>query len=897
MVDGPLASQAAVQGRDAVEVGAAHSGVYVPLADALRQRGRFSGRGALRPRGRRPIIPTNSHRSLMTRSLSLLLTALVVAGCSSGAQVATPADTAADTTDAFAKAVEKSARMDGLFTVYQDTTSGSLMMAIAADQFDRDFIYFTHVVDGVPRGGQFRGQYRDNSVFTIRRRFDKVEFVQENTSFYFDSTNAVSRAAAANISPAVLAVEDVVAEDSAGVVLIKADALFLTEALAAIKPARAPGTPPTAFGLGNLDASKTALVEVRNYPGNTDAVVRYVYANPTPLNGGGPEVTDARSIAVTVQHSLIAMPDTDFEPLFEDPRVGYFSTQVTDLTSASVTPYRDLVHRWDLRAGGEPLVWWIENTTPVEYRDTIRDAALRWNEAFEAAGLPGIVEVRVQPDDADWDAADLRYNVLRWTSSPTPPFGGYGPSFVNPRTGQILGADVMLEYTFLRNRMTYAELFETAGLYLRQSEEDHDTAGLCSVGMRLHGQTLMGVAALRALGHGEHAVETLVEQGIYYLVLHEIGHTIGLNHNMKASQMLTYEETTDWDLTMERGLTGSVMDYPAVNVAAPGESQGAYYTTRPGPYDLWAVTFAYADLSDAERAALVERSTDHALAFGNDADDMRSPGKAIDPRVNVGDMSSDALLYGERRLDLVEATFDGLVERYSQPGESYQDLLQAYLILTGEISNQMSVASRYIGGVYVDRAMAGQPGATQPFTPVPEATQRRAMDLLTRGLFAPDAFDAADGAYAYLARQRRGFDFFGAPEDPRLHARALGIQRGVLAHLVHPNTVQRITDARLYGNAYTLAEMMADLTAAVFDADQDGDVNTFRQNLQVEYVTALTKMVADENNQYDYVGRSQGLAQLRAVDRRLERRRGNAETVAHREHLRFLIERALDTRD
>jgi len=122
-------------------------------------------------------------------------------------------------------------------------------------------------------------------------------------------------------------------------------------------------------------------------------------------------------------------------------RIGYFTDQVTDLTSPSPTPYRDLIHRWDLVKKDknavlsepvEPIVWWIENTTPRQLRDTIRNAALAWNEAFEAAGFKNALVVKEQPDDADWDAGDIRYNVLRWTSSPNPPFGGYGPSFVNP---------------------------------------------------------------------------------------------------------------------------------------------------------------------------------------------------------------------------------------------------------------------------------------------------------------------------------------------------------------------------------------------------------------------------------------------------------------------------------
>ena len=150
------------------------------------------------------------------------------------------------------------------------------------------------------------------------------------------------------------------------------------------------------------------------------------------------------------------MPQNQYQPRFEDVRVGDFTTQVSDMTTPDdVTPYRDLIHRWNLVKKNpdqgiseptEPIVWWIENTTPLEFRDAIKEGVLAWNRAFAHAGFHNAVQVKIQPDDAAWDAGDIRYNVLRWTSSPNPPFGGYGPSFVNPKTGQILGADIMLEY-------------------------------------------------------------------------------------------------------------------------------------------------------------------------------------------------------------------------------------------------------------------------------------------------------------------------------------------------------------------------------------------------------------------------------------------------------------------
>ncbi len=846
----------------------------------------------------------------MKRLLLPLVCLLVFAGCTGSRSAMAPTDSSEKKEDdkKYAEAIKSAEAIEGLFTVYRDTTSGALQMVIEAGQFDQEFIYFTHVADGVPVGGHFRGQFRDNSVFSVRRRFNKVEFVEENTAFYFDEASALARAADANISPAVLAVEEIVAEDdSTGRVLIEADDLFLSEAFALVKPPSFPGQPPTAFKLGNLSKDKTAIIAVNNYPANTDVLVRYVYDNPAPLNGGGAAVTDARAVSVTLQHSLIAMPENDFEPRLDDPRVGYFTHQVTDLTSTSATPYRDLVRRWhfekqDPEAAvsdpAEPLVWWIENTTPVEYRAVIRDATLRWNEAFEAAGISNALQVNIQPDDADWSAGDLRYNVLRWTSSPTPPFGGYGPSFSNPRTGQMIGSDIMLEYVFLKNRIAQDRLFETAALFLDAASEleaaGHADPHVCSLGLRLQAETLFGMQTLQAQGASEGEMATLVEQSLYYLVLHEVGHTLGLNHNMKASQMLTPEQTTDWNLTMERGLLGSVMDYPALNLAPPGESQGAYAAVRPGPYDVWAIQFGYGDFDEAGREALLARSTEPALAFGNDADDMRAPGKAIDPRVMIGDLSSDALTYSEGRLDLVDAVMDDLVERYDEPGESYQELRNAYMILTGQAAGAASVASRYIGGIYVDRAVVGQPGATQPFTPVPRAEQKRAMDLLTRRLFAPDAFAMPDGLYNRLAMQRRGFGFFSQSEDPKIHERYLNAQRSILAHLLHPVTMQRISDATLYGSEYPLSEMMADLTTAVFDADADADVNTFRQNAQIEYISRLAEIVEDEKDRYDYLSQSQALAQLRRVESMLEAKRGgNDETQAHTGHVLLVIEQTL----
>jgi hypothetical protein len=809
-------------------------------------------------------------------------------------------------------AVTRSSRKhDGLFTLYQDTTNGSVHLALKKDQIGKEYIYFMHTVDGPVAAGHFRGQFRDNNVFSVRRSFNKIEFVVENTGFYFDPNNAIARAANANISPAVIAVQEIVAEDTAnGLILIKADDIFLTEALAQVKPTPNPNARPGSFfALGNLSRPKTKFAALKNYPANTDVIVDYVYENPAPLMGGGREVTDPRNVMVRVQHTLIEVPQNDYRPRFDDARVGYFTQQVNNMTSAAAAPFRDVINRWHLVKKDpsaavsepvEPIVFWIENTTPIEFRDVIRDATLAWNESFEAAGFRNAVQVKVQPDDAEWDAGDIRYNVLRWTSSPQPPFGGYGPSFVNPRTGQILGADIMLEYVFVTNRLRQDRLFGTAALSL-ETLEDHLEAGhdpaKCSAGHHLHQTTLFGLAALRTDDASEVDVTEYISQSLYYLVLHEVGHTLGLNHNMKASQMLSPAQLHDSELTRRIGLVGSVMDYPSVNLAPRGTPQGEYFITRVGPYDTWAIRFGYdPSLEGAARDAHLALSTRPEHAFGNDADDMRSPGSGMDPRVMINDMSSDVITYSTQRFERVNQTMRGLRQRYTTPGDSYHELRTAYLILTGEYSSAASAVSRYVGGVHVDRSVAGQPGAQQPFTPVSAREQKRAMGTLSRHLFAPDAFEAPAELLPYLAMQRRGFSHFGQAEDPKVHERALNIQRNVLNHLLHPRVLTRMVDTRLYGNDYSVAEMMNDLTDAIFAADARGNVNTFRQNVQLEYVGRLATIATAQATPYDNFARSAALQNLRRVERMLAGKGGgNAETSAHTAHVLFQIRKALDT--
>ncbi|HLT52591.1 MAG TPA: zinc-dependent metalloprotease, partial [Flavobacteriaceae bacterium] len=659
-----------------------------------------------------------------------------------------------------------------------------------------------------------------------------------------------------------------------------------------------------AFSLGNLDKDKTKIADIRNYPENTDVLTEFVYSQPSVLNNGSAAVEDGRNVSIKLYQSFIAMPENDYEIRYDDPRVGYFMTQVEDQTSTNSIPYKDMIHRWNLVKKDpnatisdpvEPITWWIENSTPHEWRDIIKEGVLEWNKAFEKAGFSNAMAVEVQSDTATWDAGDIRYNVLRWTSSPNPPFGGYGPSFVNPRTGQIMGADIMLEYVHFTNRVFYDKLYDLSAHQAAFTGEAENMPEMyCSLGHLMHESNMFGQAFLEAANASDLEMARMKKEAMKALIMHEVGHTLGLNHNMKASQVYSVEQLADATYMNGKCLTGSVMDYAAINLTRDRSKQGHYYDMSVGPYDVWAIQFGYTPFSTAaERETLLDLSTRPELTFGNDADDMRSPGKAIDPRVMVGDLSSDAIQYSINTYELTNDMMGSLKLKFVNKGESYQELRRAYYLLSGQRANAGTVISRYIGGVYVERPMVGQEGAKQPYTPVSLEDQKRAMNALSKYVFAPNAFEVPNELYNYLAMQRRGFNFFSAGEDPKIHDQVLSYQRGVLSHLLHPNTLQRITDSELYGNAYKLSTFMADLNDAIFKADIYGSVNSFRQNLQVEYTNALIAMlVGNQENRYDNNSKAMALYNLNKI-KAMTAPSGDIATRAHKQLLKTLVENAL----
>ena len=818
------------------------------------------------------------------------------------------ADTAKAKKPTVAGKTKSSKKIPGLFVLYQDTVSGTLRLYVSKPQLGKDFIYQSFSMGGPPELFLNQNMIRENWLFTIRKAYDKISFFRQNTSFYYDPANAISKAANVDVSDAIFYSEKIEAEDADGY-LIKVDDLFISEKLDPIKPFVPPSLPPGAvFNLGSLKSAKSYYTKIRSFPKNTDITVSLAYENASPVNFGGKDITDARYVQVKLQHSFIEAPDNNYKVRFDDPRVGYFSQEVDDMTAMQVPNYRDVIHRWylvkkdptaTLSDPVEPITWWIENTTPVEIRSTIMEAGLKWNEAFEKAGFSNAVVMKQMPDTASWDPSDIRYNVIRWVSSDL----GYaiGPSFVDPRTGQILGADITIDYSFLPGASFDEGLYESFNSQLDGDNYVNSYLAkhkFCSIGQGLRSVQASALTMAEAFDAAPEALSELKTQFLSFLILHEMGHTMGLNHNMKASNMLSPKEINNKEITRKLGMSGSVMDYPVVNFAGDKTKQGDYYTAKTGPYDWWAIEFGYSVFpADKEKEALNKiliRSNEPNLIFGNDAD-ITLPGRGIDPRVMVWDMTNDMVTYSEERFKTVNNAMAHLKEKFIKEGRSYEDFRARYYTLNGQRVGMVRGLSTQIGGVYIDRSFPEQKSDNLPLTAVPASYQKSAMKVLAKYIFSPNAFDADKALYPYLQRQRRGFNFFSTTEDPKILSSVSGLQNIAFNFVLHPVTLSRSSNTTLYGNTYSNAEVMSDLVSACFNEDIRTSVNAFRQDLQSELVGRLIG-IANATKDYEPAAKAAAYYSLKNIRSLLtSAAAGDIQTKAHRSNLVYQIDKGLST--
>ena len=777
-------------------------------------------------------------------------------------------------------------RIDGFLTLFRDNETNKIFLKIDENQLGKEFIYFAHALNGLTTTGKFTGGYVDNGIFKIEKDFENLRFIRVLTNYSFDEESPLSKSKGSNVSDSTFHVASIMGKNiDESEFLIDITNLLISEDLTPIKPISSPDDyHSSTFGWGMVSPLKSRVTKLYNYEKNTDFEVEYVIESQPSYEYDAEDTADVRNVNIKMRYSFIEIPKNDFQPRLVNQSVGYFSDRITDLTSKDATPYGDLISKWNLKKKypskkisepEEPITFWIENTTPIELREYIKEGVLAWNIAFLEAGFKDAIVVKIQPDDATWDAGDIRYNVLRWTSSPQPMFGGYGPRFTNPRTGQIIGADIMLEWVYLTNRLTIDDIFS--------KHENHE---MCySAAFKQEDMMLANIAVLDE--------EKIIEQSIKSLALHEVGHTLGLNHNFKASFLHNNDDIHNPEITSKVGITSSVMEYAPINLAPLGKEQGDYYDVVPGPYDIWAIRYGYTPNLDQEQLNnIIKESIKPELMFANDSESMGYPGYGVDPRAMTNDLSNDPIRYSINRINLLNHVQENLPEKLKNNVNSWEEYRNAHAVLMRSYDRALNIISRYVGGIYVERSNPQNKSTKDPYTPVPYSYQKKAMAALTEHAFSTEAFPINPKLLRLVQVERRDQDLWGEQEDPQIHKLILSMQTRVLNHLLNAKTLYRLSDTGLYGNAYSVDEMIGDLTKAIFSGDPKNQVSTIRRNLQVNYVRRLIEIMSQDY--YDELSTTAVYKSLRDIQKISRKSSLHSPTKSHRKYLNWIISSALD---
>jgi len=785
-----------------------------------------------------------------------------------GSAPATPPTPA--TLRSFADVSRDATEATGLFRLWQK--DDKVWLEIEPGQFDQPYFFSTNLDQGLGENDFYSGSMSGSQsrrfggplIVTFRKIGTNVQLIAKNVKYTAQAGTPEARAVADGFSDSLLASAAIASQPhpERKSVLVEANALFLTDL-----PGAATRLEQTYRQSYAFDARNSFFGNIRSTPTFISLNVTAHYALSrvaTPAAGQHftelpSTVPDIRSLFLGFHYSLAKLPDVPMRPRLADNRIGYFATERWDFTTDDrrIPIYR-YVNRWRLVKSDtsaavseprEPIVYWIDRTVPEKYRGAIRDGVLEWNKAFERIGVKNAIRVEIQPDNADFNTSDIRHASIRWMTNARSSFNAIGPSVVDPRTGEILDADIGIDGSSVRAARSYGA--ET--IPLRPSLASRADAPYCTYDIESAEHAGFAMALLEARGEmmldGPEA-EAFILARLKATTMHEVGHTLGLTHNFRASTVYTETQLADPEFTRRNGIAGSVMEYNAVNLALPGEKQREYHMSTLGPYDYWAIEFGYRELAPeqemAELTRIAERSSEPSLAFMAD-DTLFYSG--LDPLANTFDLGTDPLVYADRQLKLALELWQLTESRPMRPDESYALLRRNFSRGLFEVQQSAAYAVKYIGGLTLRTDHAGSGRA--PLEPVPADKQRVALKLLAGTIFAADSFKFPPSFLRRLAISDSDIDdardLGGTVPtvDLAVDQQVLVLHRAVLAPLMGADVAQRLLNNELKvsapGQALRLAELYATLHAAIFSELKTGqDIPLVRRNLQRDYVARVS---------------------------------------------------------
>ena len=780
---------------------------------------------------------------------------------------ATPAATPAPGQPrAFADVIKDATETPGFFRVWQK--DDKVWLEIAPEQFDLPFRFQMNHARGIGEARVYGGMMGPSHIARLRKVGPNVQLIAANTQYTAKAGTPMAAAVREGFSESMLGSAAIASQPhpERKSVLVELNALLLTDL---------PAASYFAWGVHqrgyNFDARNSSIERVHAADDGVSALVLAHYSNPKatlpPSPAAGPAANpyppfdtlpDRRSLFLGIHYSFTRLAEP-MRSRAADPRIGHFVEEVWDYSDdRSRTARVNFVQRWRLEKKDpsaalsepvQPIVYWIDRNVPEQYRGAVREGILEWNKAFERIGFKDAIRVEIQPADAAWSTSDGRHPAVRWFAGVDVGFA-IGPTATDGRTGEILDAAVAIPELWARgDRRLVREDLNTASAW-PAFDATKRALGLdpraCTFATDALAEVEFGLDLLVARGEmapdGPDA-EAFVLASLKEVTMHEVGHTLGLRHNFRASTVYPLDRLSDPEFTRANGLAGSVMDYQPVNLAPHGERQGQYHQSTLGPYDYWAIEYAYAPLEPATEAQDLARiaargATDPLLAFSSDQESAAG----IDPAASVFDFGDDPLAYLALRLKLSRELWARLATRQLEPGQPYDALRRGFDSGLRQAARAAQLATKYVGGVTYVRDFAGS--GRNPLTPVPPERQRAALALLSEAVFSADSF-----RFPPEFLQRMGVDYLqsdgaGVNPDFSLSARVQSLQAGALGQLMSDTVAARLLESEAKVDAgrqaFRLSELYAALRGAIWSELKTGqDIPLIRRNLQREHVNRV----------------------------------------------------------
>jgi hypothetical protein len=768
---------------------------------------------------------------------------------------------------------------NGLFKMWYNDQR--LLILIKSSDLDKEFIVVTSIAKGISRndviGGMYLG-FDDDVIWVFKKVGDNLHVVRRNVRFLANPGTPEADAVSMAYSDSVLYSLPIVT-DADGGHLVDFTRAFMNDDQMIGRSIGAPG-PPFHFV---PDRSTWAKVKV--FKDNAELRVAAVYSGMQDLQ----TVIDPRGVQIQMHYGISRLPSTDYKPRKADDRVGYFLTVRKNFSDKEDDQhFVRYINRWNLKkespdsalsAPVKPIKFYIEDTVPKNLRPYVAEGILEWNKAFEKLGYYNAIHVE-QPGDyekykEDIDPEDINYNFFRWITAEA----GFaiGPSRVNPKTGEILDADILFDDSFLRywkqeyevmTPQTMAELFGHSSAKLgdvnklieeARHQLEHGAGCRCTYCRGMQHQMGFAASVLMAKGATDEAgklPEEFVHQALKEVVMHEVGHTLGLRHNFKASAWKSLKDVND--KKPGEATVGSVMDYAPPNITPAGVTQGYYYTPTIGPYDYWAIEYGYKEFSGSESTELAKvagRCTEPALQYATDEDVFFGS----DPLVNLFDLGHDPMDFANRQMKLSTELMPKLLERAVKKGDGYQKARQAFNKMFQEYWRTAQYAAKFPGGLLVNRDHDGDPNQRPPFTMVDVKQQRDGMKLLAEHVFSAPKYDPKLLNYLPASHWLHWGMVFSSRLDYPIYETVGRMQEFILFDLLNARTLERLHDNELKvvgdGDRYTMAEHLRTLVEAIFSewkeakpgkyTDSAPFIAGFRRNLQRTALSDLAFFVQE----------------------------------------------------